>query len=294
MGGYEAFGLKSYPLTYKLIDSINGSTFLFLVIILVFFSGELIWRDRDNKINEVIDSTTYTSAIALFAKSISLVAVVSVLYFFFILIAIFYQLINGYTNIELNLYFLQFIYSMLPTMIVWSGLMILIQVLVNNKYIGFFVSILVVYVSSLIWNMLDIGSNMVDIASGPSTYYSDMNAFGPGLLGSNWFNLYWVLISIIALQIAAMFWNRGTQSSLKERLQLVNKQTPKSFKLIMYSTVAVWIAVASFVFYNTQILNPYKTSDVREDETVKYEKNYKKYQIFSKSQSYKRWGTCKG
>ncbi|OYT11135.1 MAG: hypothetical protein B6I18_05435 [Bacteroidetes bacterium 4572_112] len=280
MGGYEAFGLKSYPLTYKLIDSINGSTFLFLVIILVFFSGELIWRDRDNKINEVIDSTTYTSAIALFAKSISLVAVVSVLYFFFILIAIFYQLINGYTNIELNLYFLQFIYSMLPTMIVWSGLMILIQVLVNNKYIGFFVSILVVYVSSLIWNMLDIGSNMVDIASGPSTYYSDMNGFGPGLLGSNWFNLYWVLISIIALQIAAMFWNRGTQSSLKERLQLVNKQTPKSFKLIMYSTVAVWIAVASFVFYNTQILNPYKTSDVREDETVKYEKNYKKYQNY--------------
>ena len=45
--GFEFMGLQSYPLTYKLIDSIKGSTNIFTIIILIFFSGELIWRDRD-------------------------------------------------------------------------------------------------------------------------------------------------------------------------------------------------------------------------------------------------------
>ena len=67
-GGFESFGLQSYPLTYKMLDTINNSTFIFVIIILVFFSGELIWRDRESKINEVIDSTTYTSVVSLFAK----------------------------------------------------------------------------------------------------------------------------------------------------------------------------------------------------------------------------------
>ncbi len=278
MGGYEAFGLKSYPLTYKLIDSIANNTFLFIIIILVFFSGELIWRDRESKINEVIDSTTYTSAIALFAKALSLVAIVSLLYVFFVVIAIIYQLLNGYTNIELSLYLLHFLYSNLPMIIVWSALMIFVQVLINNKYIGYFVAILVVFVSSAILNMLDISTNMLDIAGGPRIFYSDMNGFGPGLKGAIWFNLYWVLIGLIALQISAIFWNRGIQNSFKERMQLARKQTPKSFRLVLASTVFVWLLVASFVFYNTQILNTYKSRDEQENLRVKYEKNYKKYE----------------
>ena len=85
-GGFEYFGLQSYPLTYKLIDSIKGSTDLFTVIILIFFSGELIWRDRDSKINEVVDATAHTSFISMAAKALSLVCITSILNLFFIFI----------------------------------------------------------------------------------------------------------------------------------------------------------------------------------------------------------------
>ncbi len=277
-GGFEAFGLQSYPLTYKMLDAINGSTFIFIIIILVFFSGELIWRDRESKINEVIDSTTYTSFVSLFAKYFSLISVVAILQFFFVLISIIYQLAKGYTRLELDLYFLNFIYEELPMIMVWSGIMILIQVLINQKYIAYFVSILVVFVSSLIWGMLDIESNMLFMASHPSLQYSDMNAFGPGLKGAMWFNTYWVLFALLCLQVAAMFWNRGTQTSIKERFQLLTKQTPKPFKLILMGTFSIWFLVAAFIFYNTQVLNTYKTSDQMEDLQVQYETKYKKYE----------------
>ena len=69
--GYEYLGLKSYPLTYFMVDQISGSSGLFIIIILVFFSGELVWRDRDVQLNEVIDSTAHSTLIPLFSKSFS-------------------------------------------------------------------------------------------------------------------------------------------------------------------------------------------------------------------------------
>ena len=89
-GGFEYFGLQSYPLTYKLIDTISNAAGIFVIIILVFFSGELIWRDRESKINEVIDATPHTSLISLSAKALSLVSITVVLHAFFIFCGVVY------------------------------------------------------------------------------------------------------------------------------------------------------------------------------------------------------------
>jgi ABC-2 type transport system permease protein len=68
VGGFEYYGLQSYPVTYKMLDIISSVSGLFTIIIVVFFSGELIWRDKDNNINEVIDATPHQSFISLIAK----------------------------------------------------------------------------------------------------------------------------------------------------------------------------------------------------------------------------------
>jgi len=277
-GGFEYFGLQSYPLTYKMIDSINNATMIFVIIILVFFSGELIWRDRESKINEVIDATSHTSFISLSAKALSLVAVTTILHFSFVISGILYQLFHGYTRIELDVYLLDFFYSNLMLYIIWSGIMIFIQVLVNNKYIGYFVSILVIFLWNILLMIFDTESNMLMLAEGPSIRYSDMNGFGPGLTGALWFNLYWVLFAVISLLIAGALWNRGVKSSLVERIKIAKAQVPKSYRLAMMTIIALWLAVAGFVYYNTQILNPYKTSDQWEKLQADYEKKYKKYE----------------
>jgi ABC-2 type transport system permease protein len=45
-------GLQSYPVTYKMMSTVNGISAFFVLIILVFFSGELVWRDRDSHLHE--------------------------------------------------------------------------------------------------------------------------------------------------------------------------------------------------------------------------------------------------
>jgi len=278
IGGFEYFGLQTYPVTYKVIDTITDASGIFVIIILVFFSGELIWRDRESKINEVIDATPHTSLISLSAKALSLVSITIVLHVFFIFCGVIYQLVNGFTRIELDVYILDFIYSNLLTYIVWSGVMIMIQVLLSNKYIGYFVSIMVVFVWQIMLSIFDVQSNMLYIGGVPTVVYSDMNAFGPALKGALWFNLYWVLFSFICLLIAGALWNRGIISSIKERIQIAKKQIPKGYRSIIAVIVTSWILVAGFVYYNTQVLNKYKTSDEKEELAADYEKTYKKYE----------------
>jgi ABC-2 type transport system permease protein len=276
-GGFEYFGLQSYPLTYKLIDSIQDNTIIFLIIILVFFSGELIWRDRDSKINEVVDATAHTSFISMAAKALSLVSITLILHVFFIGIGIIYQLLHGFTRIELDVYLLDLLYNNLALYVVFSGIMILIQVLSSNKYIGYFVSILIVFVLDIVLSILDISSNMIDIGSGPSTEYSDMNGFGPGLKGALWFNAYWIVLALLALLIAGALWSRGSKSGLLIRIKIAKKAVPKSYSGFIAITTIVWLGIAGFVYYNTQVLNPYRSNDTNEQLAVDYENKYGKY-----------------
>ena len=157
--------------------------------------------------------------------------------------------------------------------------MITIQVLVN-KYLGYFVSVVVIFIWSIVLEIFDVSSFMLTIAAGPSTLYSDMNAFGPGLYGAMMFNLYWILFSILCLLIAGALWNRGLHSSLKDRISIAKKQVPRSYRPLIFGTAIVWILVTSFVFYNTQILNPYKTNDEYEQIAANYEKQYKNIKMY--------------
>jgi ABC-2 type transport system permease protein len=277
-GGFEAYGLQSYPVTYKMMDLISGASGIFIIIILVFFSGELVWRDRDSKIHEVIDATPHASTISLSAKVLSLITLTSLLNIFFVVCAVIYQLLMGFTRIELHVYLIDFLLSTFPVYVVWSGVMIMIQVILNNKYVGYFVSILILFLWSLIMVALDLQSNMLSIGAGPSVMYSDMNGFGAGVNGRLWFNLYWFLFSFICIIVASAMWSRGTSSSIIERAKHANLKLNNATKGLTAVLVLAFIGVGGFVYYNTQVLNPYKTPDQLEVLSAEFEKKYKQYE----------------
>ena len=277
LSGFEYLGLKSYPLTYQMIEAISGGTALFLVIIVVFFSGELVWRDRDVKINEVVDATPHHSIIPLFAKTLSLIFLTFILQFFFILLAIAYQLIMGFYRVEFGVYLLDFLYGSFAFYTALSFLMVGVQVLVNHKYLGYFVSILLIFVVDIILLIADVNTNMLSFGGGPTLVYSDMNGFGPGVWGNFWFNLYWVLFSMVLLLVSGMVWNRGAKKGFLERIKSRFTNVTRPYQVLVLSVIGIWLLVAGFVYYNTQILNPYVNSKTSEKQAVAYEQQYKKY-----------------
>ncbi len=277
-GGFDYMGLQSYPVTYKMMGAVNGLSSFFVLIILVFFSGELVWRDRGNHINEVIDATPHNSTVSLMAKTLSLIGVGTILNLFFIVVAIIYQLANGFTNIQIGLYFQDFMYSAFPMYVIWSCVFVFIQILINKKYLGYFVAILVVFLLDILMVIFELQSNMLSIGAGTSYLYSDMNGFGAALAGNNWFNLYWILFGILTLTIGGLIWVRGVTFGFKNRLKSAKKHLTPKYALGLTTVLVLWLATASFVYYNTKVLNTFKSSDEIEQGQVRYEKDYKKYE----------------
>jgi len=276
--GYEYFGLQSYPVTYKVISDIAGSTRTFMLIIVVFFSGELVWRDRLANIHEVVNATPHQALVSIFARVASLVSVAVILQFIFIAMGIIGQLMRGYTDLELSVYLIDFFVDTVPRYIIFASLFVLVQSVLNNRYIGYFVGILFIFIwSIIIGSVFEWQSNMLFLGGSPGIFYSDMSGFGPGMLGTLWFNTYWILTAALFITIAALFWSRSVVKSLREKFHVARS----NFDGIMKRTIGIlgvlWLLVASFVFYNTQILNEYPSTSDLETLTVEYEQMYKKY-----------------
>ena len=276
-GGFEYFGLQSYPVTYKMVDVVGAGSSLFVIIILVFFSGELVWRARESKIAEVIDATPHNSMPALVAKTSALFVLACGLYLFNILVGMGYQLLNGYTKFELDVYLGDFFYNYLPLYLVTCTLLVFIQVVVNHKYIGYFVSILYLFVIDLLWLVFDLNSNMLSIGSTPSMQYSDMNGFGPAVTSNLWFNAYWISFGILLLLAAALFVRRGKIAG-KEVWTLAKKNFSGVYRIYFGLFGILWLGIASYVYYNVHVLHELTSADEREEQAVAYERTYKKYE----------------
>jgi hypothetical protein len=52
----DIYGTPTYPVTYQMLDLVGGSFQLFILIIITFYSGELVWRERDARTHELVDA----------------------------------------------------------------------------------------------------------------------------------------------------------------------------------------------------------------------------------------------
>jgi ABC-2 type transport system permease protein len=128
------YGLSAYPVTYSLIDMIEGSFYLFLIAIIIIYSGLLVWKERESRIEEIYDATPHPTWVSYLSKFTSLAVVIFIIQLFLIAACIITQLAKGFYDIRPMVY----VNSLL--VINYSGLLFLVVIamlihsLVNNKY----------------------------------------------------------------------------------------------------------------------------------------------------------------
>ncbi|WP_074406233.1 M1 family aminopeptidase [Aquimarina megaterium] len=279
LNGFDFYGVKSYPVTYKMLDFNRPVSTIFGMIMLVFFSGELVWRERSSNISGVIDGSPHSSIVLLLAKITSLIVINVVFDVFLILISISYQLFSGYTSPDIDVYLLDFIYSGLSMYIAWSCILVFIQIIINHKYISYFISILLLFLFEfVIVDALGIESFMLNLGFTPNYQYSDMNGFGAALVSKNWFSLYWILFGFSLITIGSLLWIRGSVKGIKDRIKSAKKHFAKKYALTLITVFCLFFLTSCFVYYNTQVVNSYKSANEIEVMQVSYEKMYKKFE----------------
>ena len=51
--GQSTYGTSDYPNLSATIDTVRGGFSIILIMIAAFYGGELVWRERDRKLNEI-------------------------------------------------------------------------------------------------------------------------------------------------------------------------------------------------------------------------------------------------
>ena len=144
----EIYGTPARPLTFALIELLMGSFSLIPLIIAIYYAGELVWRDRDRKMHEIIDATSLPNWAYLVPKTLAVTAVLFATLVISVVAAILIQLIRGQTNIQLGQYALWYILPLTVDMLILAVLAVFVQALSPNKYVGW--AIMVVYLVSTI------------------------------------------------------------------------------------------------------------------------------------------------
>ncbi|MDP9193755.1 MAG: hypothetical protein M3P06_18840 [Acidobacteriota bacterium] len=271
------FGTPVYPVTHLMVETIADGFALFAAIIGTFFAGELVFRERTLKLNEVHDVTPTPTWAMWAAKFVALLLVCGAALLAGIATTILVQTARGYHDYEFGLYasgaFLHF--GVLVLLI--AGLSFVLQVLLNNKYVGFAGVMLYIVLDGAL-PALDFEHNLYRFANYPPGGYSDMNGWGHFIQPRLWMNIYWMLFILIFLAIGHLLWVRGTDDAFRSRLREARRRFGAPVLTTLSVLLVAFVSTGCFIYYNTNVLNEYRTTKQVEKAQADFEKKYKRYE----------------
>jgi hypothetical protein len=260
--------------TFQVMGLVSGSFSLFMLVIITFYSGEMMWREREARLDQIVDATPIPTWMPLVAKLLALLLVPVVLQAVLMLCGMGIQLAKGYTHLQPLLYVQQLFGLDVIDYWLVCALAVTVHSVVNNKYVGHVVMI-VYYVVSGFASQFGLEHNLFKFGAVPSLTYSDINGYGHFLFRARVFEAYWGACALLLLVLAYLMWTRGTVAGWRERIAVARSRiTPRVLGTGAVAGVA-FIALGGFIFYNTNILNTYRSSYEQNALRADYEKTYK-------------------
>jgi hypothetical protein len=274
----EGFGLQSLPVTYNMVTLIRGTMFAFLIGVIAFYSGVLVWKERDAKLDEVYDALPQATWTIYTGKLIALTIIVAIILAIGLLAGVLVQAANGYDRFQLGLYVKELLVIDLTRMLFLIVLSMFAHVVSPNKYIGYFLFIAMVIVNGFVWSLAEVNTRMVRYGSIPGYTYSDMFQFKPFMKGMLGFGIYWFLFAGLVALGCILYWQRGKETNVGQRFNAAMAGFRGPFAAIGVSMLVAWLASAAWVFNNTMVVN--EVTDSKKVRTLRadYEKKFKPHQ----------------
>ena len=267
-------GRPSYPTTLSMIPEIAEAFSMIPLIVAIFYAGELVWRERDRRIHEIVDATPLPNWGYVVPKTLALVVVLVAMLLVNVIASIVVQLSLGYTAIEPGKYFVWYVLPTTYDMMLIAALTIVVQAVSPHKAVGWGIMLLFVLRRAM---TMGNGHNLLHYGATPDTPLSDLNAGGSFWMGAWAVRVYWGALAVLMLVAAHLLWRRGTDVRLKPRLARMRQRLRGPSGWIAAAALVLFITTGAYAYYNINILNDYKTQTEAEIDAVEFEKRYWKY-----------------
>ncbi|AMU97910.1 ABC transporter permease/M1 family aminopeptidase [Xanthomonas citri] len=269
------YGTAVLPVTSLMLQALQNSYSFLLIIVVLFYAGELVWKERSNRIDGITDAMPVPDWVPLLGKFVALLAVIASFQLAGALTSIALQLGRGYTTIEPLLY-LKTLALGSVLYVLMGGMALVLQVLSNNKFVGYAMLMLVLIGQSVL-SMLDYTQNLYNFGSWPNAPYSDMNGFGHFLPGQLWFQGYWGVFLLALLLLSSAFWPRGVGHGLRQRLRLASQRLRSPTGAALAVSLLGFAAIGGWLYWNTNVYNSFLSPEQQLDLQARYERDYRKY-----------------
>ncbi|OJV54668.1 MAG: hypothetical protein BGO31_06775 [Bacteroidetes bacterium 43-16] len=272
-----AYDTHMQPLTQTVIRSVNVYSVLANIFV-IFYAGTIVFREKENRIDELIYATPVSNPILYFSKYLGLLGAILVMQLLAVLMGISMQLSQGFYQIDLWQYFVSVIVFGTLGYVTTIGICLALQVIAPNKYLGFFFSLIPVMLLGIALSLLQWTNNIYHFDSdGPRLRFTELNGYGP--LGP-WFTyrIYWIAFVLLVSLLSLFFFARGKEVKLKSRFRFSKMEVKTPTKIGIAVFALIFIATGSYIFYNTNILNCFISPKEFTRKQVAYEKNYKQYE----------------
>ncbi|MBT1695381.1 hypothetical protein KK083_00745 [Fulvivirgaceae bacterium PWU4] len=278
----EANGVPLLPTTLRVVSeltttlSAEQSRWVIVPLLVVFFAGELVWREREAGLGEITDAMPGSEWAPFVGKFLGLGLVLTVFMALLTTAGILAQTMLDYHAFEIGLYLKILFGLQLPEYLLFTLLALAIHVVVDQKYIGHLVTI-IVYVIIALAPMFGIEHNLLIYGAGPAWSYTEMQGFGASLGPWLWFKLYWVAWTLLLAVVAKLLWARGRQKGFKVRLRVARSRFTRATALTATVATMLILTLGGYIFYNTNVLNEYLTEADIEERSAAYELRYGRY-----------------
>jgi ABC-2 type transport system permease protein len=273
----EMYGIYTFPTTVKIIQDAAESFFLYFIIIITFYTGELVWRERTNKINQITDALPVANITLLTAKFFAMISVLALINLMIIYTCAGIQFFSGYNNYEMHISLKHMFLVEFPVYVFLVMYAFFIHSIVNNKFLGH-AFVIITYITNIALEMNGFENKLYLLGEVPSFTLSDMNGFGHFLKASQWFQLYWIMVGIVLLSMASLIWVRGTENNLLARIKLSKSRFNLRSKISLLVLLIIVVACGSFISYHTKTLHLLLQKNERRAYMASFERKYKKFE----------------
>jgi len=272
----EASNFMIFPVTRIMIDGLIGAFTLIPVIVGIYYAGELVWRERDRRTHEVIDACPVPDWIFVVPKIAAITLVLFATYLVSVVVAVAIQAIKGYTNFEIVHYITWYVVPQAIWTLELAAFAIFVQAVSPHKYVGW--GIMVLYLVARV-TFVNLGFEHRLYQFAPTLVpLSDMNGVGKFWIKQMWLQVYWGAIMLILATLAYGLWRRGAETRLSPRLARLPRRLAGTAGVVMIAALLVALGTGGFIYYNTNVLNEYRTNVTTDDYEASYEKTLLHFQ----------------
>lgn len=261
---------QRFATTGLMIKNIIGNFPFFILVVLLFYGVEMLWRSTNVKTDVLENSTPVNTSAILAAKCISLFIVPVLLIVLSIVLSIALQYLFWYPHIEWALYTSLFYVLGVPAFL-GACIVISIMAITQKKYPGLVLAAIFLLISnSFVGNMLGLEHPLYRFANSLMGNYSDMNGFGAYLEVFGIKMLYWTAFTVIVALLASHFWAADKSTSLLKRM--------KQLKLAGWVVIVlcfITLMGSGIIIKDKTVIEP---RAAKADWQQKYEQTYRKYQ----------------